>query len=317
MLLKSSSFSNWVYVGSGITGVLALIALIGSMYVHIQRMPNVKNKAEKQTDKTNEQFAPRGSDDSKRAEDTSDPDYWFLHESSPPVAITPPTTIPLTPPPTPKPVQTTLTSAEIAKHNTSGNCWLLISGKVYDVTQYIPFHPGGQNRIIPYCGKEATTAFNTKAGAGSHSTLAHNLLAGYLVGTLGNPVPPPAPKPTPPPATTPPPAQNPPPTTTTLTTATVATHNSGASCWLIISNNVYDVTQYIPFHPGGQSRILTYCGQDATTAFNTRGGTGSHSTNAHTILSGYRIGALGSSATLTPPQPGITPPPLPPQQDDD
>jgi len=34
--------------------------------------------------------------------------------------------------------------AEIAKHNTLDNAWLVISGYVYDVTQFIRNHPGGE-----------------------------------------------------------------------------------------------------------------------------------------------------------------------------
>lgn len=36
------------------------------------------------------------------------------------------------------------------------------------------------------------------------------------------------------------------------TTAEVATHSSTSSCWLIIDAKVYDVTKFIPSHPGGK-----------------------------------------------------------------
>ncbi len=79
-----------------------------------------------------------------------------------------------------------LSSKEVAKHNSSGDCWLIIDGKVYDVSSYIDYHPGGPEAIIPYCGKDATRAFQTKDREESrnHSSRAYNLLKNYYVGDL-------------------------------------------------------------------------------------------------------------------------------------
>jgi cytochrome b involved in lipid metabolism len=79
----------------------------------------------------------------------------------------------------------TLTTAELAKHNTSGNCWLLISNQMYNVTSYIRSHPGGSNEIIRFCGQDATSAFQTKGGQGNnHSNAAYSMLAPYIIGKL-------------------------------------------------------------------------------------------------------------------------------------
>jgi len=75
----------------------------------------------------------------------------------------------------------TLTPAEIAKHGSTGSCWVIISGNVYDLTRYISIHPGGAGEIIPYCGKDGTIAF---AGA-SHSSYANSLLNSYFIGDFG------------------------------------------------------------------------------------------------------------------------------------
>jgi cytochrome b involved in lipid metabolism len=56
----------------------------------------------------------------------------------------------------------TYTLAEIATHNTEQSCYVTIRGEVYDVTQWIPKHPGGPQRIINLCGTDATQAFETK-----------------------------------------------------------------------------------------------------------------------------------------------------------
>ncbi|KZP31170.1 hypothetical protein FIBSPDRAFT_1037639 [Athelia psychrophila] len=47
----------------------------------------------------------------------------------------------------------------------------------------------------------------------------------------------------------------------------VSEHNSSNSCWVIIHNKVYDVTEFLPEHPGGASIILKYAGKDATAVY--------------------------------------------------
>jgi cytochrome b involved in lipid metabolism len=46
----------------------------------------------------------------------------------------------------------------------------------------------------------------------------------------------------------------------------VAQHDSLDSCWMIINNKVYDVTEFAPIHPGGDI-LYGDCGNDATTIF--------------------------------------------------
>ncbi|TFK57135.1 hypothetical protein OE88DRAFT_1730547 [Heliocybe sulcata] len=52
-----------------------------------------------------------------------------------------------------------------------------------------------------------------------------------------------------------------------FTLSQVAEHNSQKSCWVIINNKVYDVTEFLPEHPGGSKIILKYAGRDATAAY--------------------------------------------------
>ncbi|KAI8716148.1 hypothetical protein NCS52_00907800 [Fusarium sp. LHS14.1] len=48
----------------------------------------------------------------------------------------------------------------------------------------------------------------------------------------------------------------------------VAKHNNAKSCWLIIHNEVYDLTKFLPQHPGGRRVIMMHAGRDATQRFN-------------------------------------------------
>jgi cytochrome b involved in lipid metabolism len=44
-------------------------------------------------------------------------------------------------------------------------------------------------------------------------------------------------------------------------------HNKPYDAWIAIEKNVYDVTFYLEYHPGGRDEILAYAGTDATAAF--------------------------------------------------
>lgn len=76
------------------------------------------------------------------------------------------------------------TNIEVAKHATPSDCWMIIDAHVYAVTSYLSQHPGGAETMIPFCGKEATQAFETKDGMGSHSRRAQNLLQKFYIGDI-------------------------------------------------------------------------------------------------------------------------------------
>ena len=52
-----------------------------------------------------------------------------------------------------------LQGSEVAKHNNEQSCWVIVHGRAYDVTEFMPEHPGGMKIILKYAGKDATEAY--------------------------------------------------------------------------------------------------------------------------------------------------------------
>ncbi|XP_031481244.1 cytochrome b5-like isoform X2 [Nymphaea colorata] len=72
------------------------------------------------------------------------------------------------------------TLEEVSKHNNSKDCWLVINGKVYDVTQFLDDHPGGDDVLLSATGKDATDDFEDVG----HSSTARAMMDGYLIGEI-------------------------------------------------------------------------------------------------------------------------------------
>ncbi|GAC96951.1 hypothetical protein PHSY_004535 [Pseudozyma hubeiensis SY62] len=73
-----------------------------------------------------------------------------------------------------------ITMEELKKHDSSDDLWLLIDGKVYNVSKFMDEHPGGDEVLITEAGKDATEAFEDVG----HSEDARALLGPMLVGEL-------------------------------------------------------------------------------------------------------------------------------------
>ena len=52
------------------------------------------------------------------------------------------------------------TPEEIAQHNTKDDSWMVIHNIVYDVTKFIPFHPGGLSIMHQYSGKDVSELYD-------------------------------------------------------------------------------------------------------------------------------------------------------------
>lgn len=88
--------------------------------------------------------------------------------------------------PTPAQQPLILTMEEVAKHSAANDCWMVVYGDVLNLTVFSS-HPGG-SAYVPYCGTEATQAFDTKGERGNaHSGAAAAGLSAYTIGRLGQP----------------------------------------------------------------------------------------------------------------------------------
>ncbi len=67
---------------------------------------------------------------------------------------------------------------EVKKHNKLDDCWIVVHGKVYNVTPWVPKHPGG-SIISNGAGREATALFISY-----HPLYVSSKLEDYLIGEV-------------------------------------------------------------------------------------------------------------------------------------
>ncbi|CAG9989403.1 unnamed protein product [Clonostachys byssicola] len=72
------------------------------------------------------------------------------------------------------------TLAEVAEHNTKGDLYIVLRGKVYDLTPFVDDHPGSAEILIDAAGQDCTEAYDD-AG---HSDEANEILPELEIGTV-------------------------------------------------------------------------------------------------------------------------------------
>ncbi len=72
------------------------------------------------------------------------------------------------------------TLEDVAKHSNRDNCWMTINGSVYDVTNFIDQHPGGE-QILSGCGIDATSLFQEEHGGGKAKRMLENFKIGSMI----------------------------------------------------------------------------------------------------------------------------------------
>lgn len=94
-----------------------------------------------------------------------------------------------------------ISTREVVRHNTPGDCWVVIGDQIWDVTSFSPHHPGGTDGksywnfpptttsfsyatstvIVRYAGQDATAAYNE---VHSPSVIIKSLSPAHLIGKL-------------------------------------------------------------------------------------------------------------------------------------
>merc|ERR1719413_104771 len=149
------------------------------------------------------------------------------------------------------------TLEEVAKHTSKSDCWVVVAGEVLNVTNFLSEHPGGELAILTFAGKDATEEFNMIHPPDVIPKYAPDSVIG-VVGTGGGgggggaapglPALPPG--------------------QSYYSLSEVAKHTSKTDCWVVVNDQVLDVTKFLSEHPGGELAILTFGGKDATEEFN-------------------------------------------------
>jgi isopentenyl diphosphate isomerase/L-lactate dehydrogenase-like FMN-dependent dehydrogenase/predicted heme/steroid binding protein len=57
-------------------------------------------------------------------------------------------------------MQSLIDILSVSKHTSPDSCWVVLYGKVYDVTEFLPSHPGGSKIILQLAGKDATEEYD-------------------------------------------------------------------------------------------------------------------------------------------------------------
>ncbi|XP_025837150.1 cytochrome b5 reductase 4 isoform X2 [Agrilus planipennis] len=74
-----------------------------------------------------------------------------------------------------------VTHKELARHNKETDAWLAIRGKVFNITHYIPYHPGGPEEIMKGAGTDATKLFEQVHAWVNYESLLQKCYIGRLV----------------------------------------------------------------------------------------------------------------------------------------
>ncbi|KAI9217959.1 hypothetical protein BC828DRAFT_339358, partial [Blastocladiella britannica] len=74
-------------------------------------------------------------------------------------------------------------AAEVAKHTTEHDCWIVYRRKVYDISLFLHDHPGGPELIVEYAGKDVAALMNDR-DIHEHSEGAFDILDDYYIGRL-------------------------------------------------------------------------------------------------------------------------------------
>lgn len=75
-------------------------------------------------------------------------------------------------------------SKDVAAHATPSSLWISFRGGVYDITSFLEDHPGGDDTLVPFAGRDLGDAMADE-DSHAHSRAAYEMLEDYRIGDLG------------------------------------------------------------------------------------------------------------------------------------
>ncbi|CAI8030831.1 Cytochrome b5 [Geodia barretti] len=70
--------------------------------------------------------------------------------------------------------------SEIEKHADISSCWVVIHGKVYDLTAFVSEHPGGPDILLDVAGGDGSELFEDIG----HTSSARAMMTQYAIGEV-------------------------------------------------------------------------------------------------------------------------------------
>jgi cytochrome b involved in lipid metabolism len=69
----------------------------------------------------------------------------------------------------------------LKRHNRKDDAWTAIHGKVYNMTAYLPFHPGGERELMRAAGRDGTKLFALTHAWVNVDFMMDECMVGFLV----------------------------------------------------------------------------------------------------------------------------------------
>ncbi|KXN84768.1 Cytochrome b5 reductase 4 [Leucoagaricus sp. SymC.cos] len=79
------------------------------------------------------------------------------------------------------PTLSRITPSILKQHNNREDAWTAINGKVYNITPYIEFHPGGEKELMRVAGRDGTKLFALTHAWVSADMMLDACLVGFLI----------------------------------------------------------------------------------------------------------------------------------------
>ena len=70
---------------------------------------------------------------------------------------------------------------EVAEHSSKHDCWVILFGVVYNITPFLPYHPGGLEILAVEGGKDVSDLFDK-----NHRWVSIEMISHLQVGTLAD-----------------------------------------------------------------------------------------------------------------------------------